>query len=63
MHIGRIGNAIEIIGGDGKIVGDLGCAGIARGTIECGTGIFTTEGPAQRVLPPSASNDQQSHGF
>ena len=63
VHVGRIGNAVEVVGGDGEIVGELGGTRVAGGTVELRVGIFSAEGPAQGVLPASTAHHQQSHGF
>jgi hypothetical protein len=55
VHVGRVGQAVEIVGGDGEVLGDLSGARIARRTVKLGPGVLSAEGPAERVLPASAS--------
>ena len=63
MHVGRVGDAVEIVGGDGDVRGELGGAWVSRGAIEVGVGVLAPEGPAERVLAPAAADDQQPHDF
>ena len=63
MHVGGVGQAVEVVGGDGEVGGELGGAGIARGAEEVGVRVFAAEGPAERVLPPAAADDQEPHDF
>jgi hypothetical protein len=55
MHVGRVGQAVEIVGRDGEILSELSGAWIAGGAIQFGPRILSVEGPAERVLPASAS--------
>ena len=63
MHVRGVGEAIQVVRGDGKVGGELGGAGIARGAVEVGVGLLAAEGPAERVLPPAAADDQEPHDF
>jgi hypothetical protein len=63
MHVGRVGHAVEIVGRDGEILSELSGTWIAGGAIQLGPRILSAEGPAERVLPASASHHEQSHDF
>ena len=63
VHVGRVGQSVQIVGGDGEVGGELGGTGIARRAVEVGVGVLAAERPAERMLPPSAADDQQPHGF
>jgi hypothetical protein len=55
VHVGRVGNAVEIVGSDGKVVGNFSGAGITGSAIQLGPGVLSTESPAERMLPSSTS--------
>jgi hypothetical protein len=63
VHVGGIGQAIEIIDGDREVGGELGGAGVAWGAEQIGVRVFAAEGPAERVLPAPAADDQEPHDF
>ena len=61
QHVGCVGDAIDVVGGDGKVVGKGSRAGIAGRGMEHRIGVFAAEGVTERVLPPSATDDQNPH--
>jgi hypothetical protein len=63
MHVGRVGQPVEIVGGNREVDGKLGGPRISGRAIEVGVGVLPAEGPAERVLPAPAAYDQQPHGF
>ena len=50
-----------VVGGNGEVGGELGGAGIARRAVQIGVRILATEGPAERMLPPPAADDEYPH--
>ena len=63
VHVGRVGDAVEVVGGDGEVGGELGGAGIAGRAVEIGVRVLAAERPAEGVLPSAAADDQQPHDF
>ena len=63
VHVGGIGQAIEIVGRDREIRRHLRGAGVARRAVDVGIGVLPPKRPAERVLPASGADDEQSHGF
>ena len=58
---GEVGQLVDLVGGDGSQVGDLGDAGIARSAVELLHQRALAELPAQGVLPAARSDDQDLH--
>ncbi len=63
VHVGRVGQAVDIVGGNGKVFGELGGTWIPWGAVQLGLRILPAEGPAERVLPAPAAYHEQSHDF
>ena len=61
LHVGRVGQTIDVRCGDGKIGGELGGTWIAWRAVEIGVRIFAAEGPAECVFSSSAADDQNPH--
>ena len=63
MHVGRVGQPVEVVGGDGEVRRHLGGARIPGGAVDVGPGILAPQRPAERVLPAPGADDEQPHGF
>ena len=63
VHIGQVGQAIEIVRRDGQVGGERGGAGIAGRAVEVGLGVLPPDRPAERMFPASAADHQGPHGF
>jgi hypothetical protein len=46
VHVGRIGKAVDVVGGNGEIGGEVGSTGVARRAAEDRVRVFAVEGPA-----------------
>jgi hypothetical protein len=63
VHVGGICDSIGIVRRDREILGQLLRSGISGCTIELSIRILASKRPTERMLPASASHDEQSHGF
>jgi hypothetical protein len=63
LHVGRVGQPVEVVGGDREVDGELGGSRISGRAVEVGVRVLSAEGPAERVLPAPAADDQKPHGF
>ena len=63
LHVGRVGQPVQIVGGNRKVAGKIGGAGVAWRAIDLGLWVLAVECPAEGVLPPAAADHEQPHGF
>ena len=63
MHVGCIGQPVDIISGNWKVDGEIGGTGVPRRTVQIGIGVLVAEGGTERVLPPSAPHHEYPHDF
>ncbi len=63
VHVRRIGDAVEVVRGDGEVGGELGGTRIPGRAVEVGVGLLPPQRPAEGVLAPAAADDQQPHDF
>ena len=63
VHVGRVGDAVQVVGRDGEVGRQVGGAGIAGRAVEIGVRVLAPERPAESVLPSASADDQQPHDF
>ena len=63
VHVGGVGEPVEIVRRDGKVRREGGGAGIPRGCVDVGVRVLPAQRPAKCMFPAAPSDDEQPHFF